>query len=63
MKPLWSAGFLSATSTGDSLGKSAAGLEEQEIFSPTGKTKWNRKALNKLLSNEKYMSCVSTFLD
>lgn len=39
---------------GDSLGKIAAGLEEQGISSPTGKPKWNREALNKLLSNEKY---------
>ena len=39
---------------GDSLGKIATGLEEQGILSPTGKPKWNREALNKLLSNEKY---------
>ena len=39
---------------GDSLGKIAIGLEEQGIPSPTGKPKWNREALNKLLSNEKY---------
>lgn len=39
---------------GDSLGKIAAGLAEQGILSPTGKLKWNREALNKLLSNEKY---------
>ena len=39
---------------GDSLGRIAAGLEEQGIPSPTGKPKWNREALNKLLSNEKY---------
>ena len=36
---------------GDSLGKLATGLEEQGIPSPTGKPKWNREALNKLLSN------------
>ena len=36
---------------GDSLGKIATGLEEQDIPSPTGKPKWNREALNKLLSN------------
>lgn len=40
--------------SGDSLGRVAAGLEEQVIPSPAGKSKWNREALNKLLSNEKY---------
>lgn len=44
--------------SGDSLGKIAAGLEEQDIPSPTGKPKWNREALNKLLSNEKYTGRV-----
>lgn len=44
--------------SGDSLGKIAAGLEEQGISSPTGKPKRNREALNKLLSNEKYMGRV-----
>ena len=44
--------------SGDSLGKIAAGLEEQGIPSPTGKPKWNREALNKLLSNEKYTGRV-----
>lgn len=43
---------------GDSLGKVAAGLEEQGIPSPTGKPKWNRETLNKLLSNEKYTGRV-----
>lgn len=43
---------------GDSLGRIAAGLEEQGIPSPTGKPKWNREALNKLLSNEKYTGRV-----
>ena len=43
---------------GDSLGRIAAGLEEQGILSPTGKPKWNREALNKLLSNEKYTGRV-----
>lgn len=43
---------------GDSLGKIATGLEEQGISSPTGKPKWNREALNKLLSNEKYTGRV-----
>lgn len=44
--------------SGDSLGKIAAGLEEQGIPSPTGKLKWNREAINKLLSNEKYTGRV-----
>ncbi len=43
---------------GDSLGKIAAGLEERGIPSPTGKPKWSREALNKLLSNEKYTGRV-----
>ena len=41
-------------SDGDSLGKIAAGLESQGILSPTGRPKWNREAIDKLLSNEKY---------
>ena len=44
--------------SGDSLGKIAAGLEEQGIPSPTGKPKWNREAINKLISNEKYTGRV-----
>ena len=44
--------------SGDSLGKIAAGLEEQGIPSPTGKSTWSREALNKLLSNEKYTGRV-----
>lgn len=43
---------------GDSLGKISAGLERQGILSPTGKPKWSREALNKLLSNEKYTGRV-----
>ena len=39
---------------GDSLGKIATGLERQGIPSPTGRPKWNREAIDKLLSNEKY---------
>ena len=38
---------------GNSLGKIAAGLEEQGIPSSTGRPKWNREAIDKLLSNEK----------
>ncbi len=40
--------------SGKSLGKIVAGLEQQGILSPTGRSKWNREAINKLLSNEKY---------
>ena len=36
----------------------ATGLEQKGILSPTGKPKWNREALNKLLSNEKYTGRV-----
>ena len=43
---------------GDSLGKIASGLEQQGIPSPTGKSKWNREAIDKLLSNEKYTGRV-----
>jgi len=44
--------------SGDSLGEISAGLERQGIPSPTGKPKWNREAINKLLSNEKYTGRV-----
>ena len=43
---------------GDSLGKIASGLEQQGIPSPTGRPKWNREAINKLLSNKKYTGWV-----
>lgn len=43
---------------GDSLGKIAASLEAQGILSPTGRPKWNREAIDKLLSNEKYTGRV-----
>lgn len=43
---------------GDSLGKIAAGLEKQGISSPTGRPKWNREAIDNLLSNEKYTGRV-----
>ena len=43
---------------GDRLGKIAAGLERQGILSPTGKPRWNREAIDKLLSNEKYTGRV-----
>ena len=51
---------------GDSLGKIASCLEKQGILSPTGKSKWNREAIDKLLSNEKYVGDVmlqKTFVD
>jgi len=44
--------------SGESLGKIADGLERQGILSPTGKPKWNREAIDKLLANEKYVGCV-----
>ena len=44
--------------TGNSLGKIAVGLERQGILSPTGKPRWNREAIDKLLSNEKYTGRV-----
>ncbi|WP_251319732.1 recombinase family protein [Flintibacter muris] len=43
---------------GDSLGKIAIGLEKQGIPSPTGKPRWSREAIDKLLSNEKYTGRV-----
>lgn len=43
---------------GDSLRKIASGLERQGIPSPTGRPKWSREAINKLLSNEKYTGRV-----
>lgn len=43
---------------GDSFGKIAAGLEKQGVLSPTGKAKWTREAISKLLSNEKYTGSV-----
>ena len=43
---------------GDSLGKIAAGLERMGVESPSGKAKWNREAISKLLSNEKYTGSV-----
>ena len=43
---------------GDTLGKIAVGLERQGIPSPTGGPRWNREAIDKLLSNEKYTGRV-----
>lgn len=45
-------------SKGNSLGKIAKVLEAKSILSPTGKAKWNKEALNKLISNEKYTGQV-----
>ena len=44
--------------SGSSLGKIAASLEQKGILSPTGRPKWNREAIDKLLSNEKYTGRV-----
>jgi len=44
--------------SGKSLGKISAGLVQQGILSPTGRSKWNREAIDKLLSNEKYTGRV-----
>ena len=44
--------------TGSSLGAIAADLERKDILSPTGRPRWNRETLNKLLSNEKYTGRV-----
>ena len=44
--------------SGSSLRVIATSLEKNGILSPAGKPKWNREALNKLLSNEKYTGRV-----
>lgn len=44
--------------SGDSLGKIVDGLKERGIPSPTDKPTWNREAISKLLSNEKYTGRV-----
>lgn len=43
---------------GDNFGKIATSLEHMGIVSPSGKMKWNREAISKLLSNEKYTDSV-----
>ena len=43
---------------GDSLGQIAKGLREKGIRSPSGKAVWNKEAISKLLSNEKYTGRV-----
>ena len=51
-------GIFDQSLRGNSLGTIAADLEKKGILSPAGKTKWNREALNKMLSNEKYTGRV-----
>ena len=46
--------------SGASLGKVAAMLSEKRILSPTGKERWTRAAIDKLLSNAKYIPIVGT---
>ncbi len=43
---------------GDSLGRIAVDLEKQGVLFANGKIKWNREAIDKLLSNEKYTGRV-----
>ncbi len=43
---------------GDSLGQIADVLERKGVLSPTGRPKWSREAISKLLSNEKYTGRV-----
>jgi hypothetical protein len=47
----------------DSPGRIATGLQKQNISSPSGKPKWNREAIFKLLSNEKYIGICFTAED
>lgn len=46
--------------SGASLGKVADMLSEKRITSPTGKERWTRAAIDKLLSNAKYIPIVGT---
>ena len=46
--------------SGASLGKVADMLSEKRILSPTGKERWTRAAIDKLLSNAKYIPIVGT---
>lgn len=43
---------------GDSLGQIADALESKGVLSPSGKPRWSREAISKLLSNEKYTDRV-----
>lgn len=45
---------------GASLGKVVDMLSEKRITSPTGKERWTRAAIDKLLSNTKYIPIVGT---
>ena len=42
----------------DGIGQISDKLYQLDIKSPTGKDKWNREAIDKLLSNEKYIGVV-----
>ena len=44
--------------SGKSLGAISDWLYEQEVFSPTGKRRWSRETISKLLKNEKYTGDV-----
>lgn len=46
--------------SGASLGKVVDMLSEKRITSPTGKERWTRAAIDKLLSNAKYIPIVGT---
>ena len=46
--------------SGASLGKVVDMLSEKRIPSPTGKERWTRAAIDKLLSNAKYIPIVGT---
>ncbi len=43
---------------GDSLGKIASSLTRMGVLSPTGKAKWSRETISKILENEKYTGDV-----
>lgn len=43
---------------GKSLGAISAWLHENKILSPTGKERWSRETISKLLKNEKYVGDV-----
>lgn len=43
---------------GKSLGTISAWLHENKILSPTGRERWSRETINKLLKNEKYVGDV-----
>lgn len=46
--------------SGASLGKAVDMLSEKRILSPTGRERWTRAAIDKLLSNAKYIPIVGT---